>query len=207
MSKLKQQHKAFVDAYLKAPQNATAAAIAAGFSEKAAGQIAYELLQRSDVKAELEARSSKALAKLDSSVERITSELAAIGFADLRKVLDDTGRLLPPSSWPPEIAVCIASIETSRREIRNGIRKVKDPDEGEDCLVDEVESEVVTKIKLWPKVEALKLLAVYRKMIGGGDSIPPEARQTFVGLAVTVAPGATANIQINAPATPAKGEA
>lgn len=201
---LKPQHRRFCELYLKEP-NGTAAAIAAGYSQKTAGVIAHEILQRDDVKAYLAERASKLQAVAVADVDRITRELAAIGFADLRKVMDDTGKLLPPSTWPDEIAVCIASIETSRREIRSGIRKVKDPDEGEDQLVHEDEAEIITKIKLWPKVEALKLLAVYRKMIGAGDSIPPDQRQTFVGLAVTVAPGATANIQVNAPGG-AKGE-
>lgn len=192
--KLKPQHRLFADEFMKNP-NGTAAAIAAGYSERSAGPQAHELLQRSDVKAYLAERAGKAVAIVDSSVDRITRELAAIGFADLRQVMDDTGKLLPPSCWPAEIAVCIASIETSRREIHSGIRKVKDPDEGEDVLVDEKEFEVVTKIKLWPKVQALELLARYRKMLDNGGNLPGDVRQVFVGMQVTVAPGATLNVQ------------
>jgi phage terminase small subunit len=195
MAKLKPQHRKFVEAYLVKPVG-TEAAIVAGYSEASAQQIASELLQRSDIKAALAEKAAEASAIVVADVDRITRELAAIGFADLRSIFTDDGKLLPPKSWPDEIACCIASIETTREVKRSGIRKVKDPDEGEDMLVDEEEAEIVTKIKLWPKVQALELLARYRKMLDGGN-VPTDQRQTFVGMQVIVAPGAQVNVQVN----------
>lgn len=151
------------------------------------------------MKAYLAEHVSKAAAVLEHDVERITTELARIGFADTTSIFIERDGVLmfkPLAEWPAEIRACIASIETSRRVIESGIRKVKDPDEGEDQLVHETEAEIVTKVKFHPKIEALKLLAMYRRMFGG-DIVPPGAGGGFVGLAITVAPGAQANIQVN----------
>lgn len=194
MAKLKPKHALFAREYLKNP-NGTAAAIAAGYEPTTAGQAAHEILKRPEVKAYLAEHASKAVAVVEADVARITRELAAIGFADLRTILLEDGRLKPPSEWPDEIACCIASIETSRRELKSGVRKVKDPDEGEDVLVDEHEAEVITKIKLWPKVQALELLARYRRMLDGGSA--PPAGGGFVGMNITIAPGAQLNVQVN----------
>lgn len=197
----------FVSAYLLDP-NATKAAMAAGYSAGNAERQAWLLMKNPDVKAAIAERSSKALRVADTSVARITRELAAIGFSDVGALFidgDDGPRLRPLSEWPPEIRVCIASIKTTRRVLNSGVRKVKDPDEGEDVLVNETEAELVTEIKLWSKIEALKLLAVYRKMVGGDSFDGDGPRQTFVGLAVTVAPGAVANFQLNGPAAGAGG--
>jgi phage terminase small subunit len=192
MAALKPQHRLFADEFMKNP-NGTAAAIAAGYSERSAGPQAHELLQRSDVKAYLAERSAKALVKVDASVDRIVQELAALGFSDIRQIMTADGKgFLPVHEWPREIAVCIASIEVETKDVE------ADAHEGEERAAVTLTTRV-TKVKLWPKVQALALLAQYRKMVGAGDSIPSDLRQQFVGLAVTVAPGATANIQVIAP--------
>lgn len=147
--------------------------------------IAHEILHRPDVKAYLAEKVAKAEIMIVADVDRITRELAAIGFSDVRQILAPDGQsFLPVAEWPDEIARCIASIEVETKHV-----EVDDDST--------VTATRVTKVKLWPKPQALALLAQYRKMIGSGDPTPPEQRQTFVGLAVTVAPGATANIQIN----------
>lgn len=186
MAKLKPQHRKFVDELLRNPQSATAAAIAAGYSENAAAQTAYDLQQRPDVAAELERRSTKALVLADADVERIVKELAALGFSDLTTILNAEGGLLPVSQWPKEITVCIASME-----FEDTIRMETGPD-GEAV---ERHVQFVSKIRLWSKTQALALLAQYRKMIGGDGGNLPGAGQVFVGMQVVVAPGATLNVQ------------
>lgn len=188
----------FVSAYLLEP-NATQAAIAAGYSAKSAGARGAVLLAMPAVKTALAQRSERSLAKVDASVGRIVRELAAIGFSDVTQIFEDSEaglRIRPLAQWPAEMRACVSTIKTRRVVVEDKIRNVKDPGEGEDQLVHEETFEVVTEIKLHSKVEALKLLAVYRKMVGGGDQIPADQRQQFVGLAITVAPGAQANIQV-----------
>lgn len=40
-------------------------------------------------------------------------EDVCIGFADIRKLFDANGRLLPEAEWPPEVAVAVESVEYS----------------------------------------------------------------------------------------------
>lgn len=191
--KLTERQRRFADELLKNP-NATAAAIAAGYSENGAGQQGHELMQHEGVKAYLAERTGKLVAVNEATVDRITKELASIGFSDLRGIFTDDGKLKPPAQWPDELARCIASIKTSRRHV--GIKAIGGDEPGDpDQLVEE--AELITEIKLWPKVQALELLARYRKMLTDGVNLNAGERQVFVGMQVTVAPGATANIQVN----------
>ena len=216
-TKLTERQRRFADEYLRNP-NATQAAIAAGYATTAAAQQGHELMQHGGVKAYIAAKAAKAEVAVVADVERITRELAAIGFSDVSVLFEDSPqgpRLRPIGEWPQEIRVCIASIKTSRRVLdvvrtspkdgrpNSGPLMPAEPDEQGELTT---EAEIVTEIKLWPKVQSLELLARYRKMLdGGAGSIPADQRQTFVGLAVTVAPGATLNVQVNAP-NGAKGE-
>lgn len=192
--KLNDRQRQFVAEYLK-DRNATQAAIRAGYSEKSAEEQGCRLLKDSQVAAAVAERTGKALNVIDADVTRIVTELAAIGFSDLTSVMIDTDqgpKLKPLSQWPPEIRRCISSIETSRKHI--GIKTVKGDEPGEESLVEE--AEIITKIKLWPKVQALAILAQYRKMVGwGGDpnAAPPAP---FTGLTVIVAPGAAVQVNI-----------
>lgn len=203
-TELKGRPLRFALAYLEKPIGAHAA-IAAGYGEKYAAERAVELLNRPDVKTYLAERTGKLLVVNDATVERITRELAAIGFADLTSIFVDSPdgpRLRPLREWPAEIRQCIASIETTRQATR--IKAVAGDEPGEpESLVET--AEIVTKIKLWPKVQALELLARYRKMLDAGAGDPSAPRQVFVGMQVTVAPGAQANIQVVAPTAPKGG--
>lgn len=181
MAKLNLRQQRFVDAYLLDP-NATKAAIAAGYSEKTAGSQGHDLLKHPEIADAIELRTTKAIAVTDTSVERILLELEALGFSNLTQILDATGQLLPVNQWPREIAICIASMEF------------------------DTETGRLSKIRLWSKTQALALLAQFRKMVGAGDTIPGEVRQVFVGLAVTVAPGATLNVQQVVAGSGDKGE-
>lgn len=74
--------------------NGTQAAIRAGYSEKAAGQIASALLRKANVAAEIERLRSRVATKLEVTAERVLGELAKIAFADVRKVAAWDGGLV-----------------------------------------------------------------------------------------------------------------
>ena len=74
----------------------------------------------------------------DSTVRAI----ACLAHSDIRKFYDEHGNLLPIHSLPDDLAACIASIEVVRRNLTSGDRA----------------TEVVWKIKLWGKPQALELL-------------------------------------------------
>jgi len=62
--------------------NATRAAKAAGYSEKTAGRIGGENVQKLEIQNEIARLSKKRNEKLEISAERVISELAKIGFAN-----------------------------------------------------------------------------------------------------------------------------
>lgn len=99
MSGLTDKQARFVDEYM-IDLNATQAAIRAGYSEKTAEQIGYQLLQKEPVAAEIAARRQKLSEKAGVTVERIVAELAKIGFADIRKAIRWNGHLVKEEDNP-----------------------------------------------------------------------------------------------------------
>lgn len=76
-----QRRTRFIKEYL-IDQNATRAAIAAGYSEKGASVTGSQLLANPKIREEIEAGNAKVNAKLDISVERVKLELARLAYFD-----------------------------------------------------------------------------------------------------------------------------
>lgn len=127
--KLTTKEALFVRHYLL-DQNATAAAINAGYSEKTAGSIGSENLKKPHIAAEISRLSGAAHDKLDLSVERLLKRANDLAFGDLRKLYapndsrdpEDKGdlRMLHPSEWPDEVAASIAGFEVIAQKDREG---------------------------------------------------------------------------------------
>lgn len=92
MEKSKEERtKLFIDSYMRT-NNAASAARSAGYSSKSAAAIGYKLLQREDIKTEIERRKEKIDRKADSarilSIIEIQQELSRIALDDDRKDQD-----------------------------------------------------------------------------------------------------------------------
>lgn len=89
----------FIAEYLRT-NNATKAAIAAGYSEKTARQQGARLLSNVDIRAEIQAerRAMVAAAKVDA--QDVLSRLKDEVEADIADLFDDEGKLLPVWEWP-----------------------------------------------------------------------------------------------------------
>ena len=85
---------AFVEEYA-IDLNASAAALRAGYSAKTAGSIGFELLQKPEIAQAIAKRQAKRLERVEVSADRIIAQLAAIAFADPRKLFRDDGSLKP----------------------------------------------------------------------------------------------------------------
>ena len=81
MAKLTEKQKRFVQEYL-VDLNATAAAKRAGYSEKSASRIAVELLNKTQVSAEIQKQQAKRQKRVEITQEKVLEELAAIAFAN-----------------------------------------------------------------------------------------------------------------------------
>lgn len=79
---LNDRQRAFAAEYC-VDRNATQAAIRAGYAPKAAGRMAHDLLKNPKIKAEIDRRLAKSLAKIEVSADRVTQELARVAFGGL----------------------------------------------------------------------------------------------------------------------------
>lgn len=130
------KQQAFVNEYL-IDLNATQAALRAGYSEKTAGKIGGENLQKPEIQQAIQASMEARGKRLEITAERVILELARIAFADTRKLYDADGNLKPIHELDDDTAACIGGV------------KVKVVD-GETTTTD---------VKIWPKDKALDLLA------------------------------------------------
>lgn len=127
--KLTDQQRAFVIEYIT-DWNGTQAAIRAGYSEKTASQIAYQLLQKTSVQDYLEEAKKEVLARAGIRTEAILLELAKIGFSSQRHLLqvDQDGNVhlrpgseIPDSTWDAVKSITAIDNESeSESESPNG---------------------------------------------------------------------------------------
>lgn len=83
---LNDQQQKFVDEYL-VDLNATQAAIRAGYSEKTAAEMGYENLRKPHIATALQERRIKLSENTGITPERVLTELAKLGFSDIRKAI------------------------------------------------------------------------------------------------------------------------
>ena len=152
----------FVQEYAKEP-NAKKAALAAGYSPRTARQIGSHLLTNVDIKSALRARGAAALARMEVTEDMVLQELAAIAFSNIEDFVtwDDTadGLVVRPSAKiPRHLAAAIESIDEQvlKSENKDGSRTY---------------TRSKRKVKLYNKLEALKVLAEY---LGVTESMAPK---------------------------------
>jgi len=108
------------------------------------------------------------LAAVGASYERTVIELARVGLSDVRGIFGEGDRLLSPSQWDDETAAAVQSVEVETRYEGHG---------------DNREAYTVTKVRLHPKMDALKTLAtlagklVERHEVTGKNGGPIETRE------------------------------
>ena len=131
-AKLTAKQEIFCKEYL-IDLNGTQAAIRAGYSEKTAEQLSYQLLQKTSVVnriAELkEARNSQ----LDVDGTYVLKRLIEWDQLDVLDILTDTGSFKPISEWPKVWRTSISAMDVStlmkqEEDIETRIMKVKWPD-------------------------------------------------------------------------------
>lgn len=84
---LNDKQRRFVDEYL-IDLNATQAAVRAGYSVKTACKIGSENLSKPDIQAVIQKAMDKRASKTEITAARVLTELAKIGFADIRKAVN-----------------------------------------------------------------------------------------------------------------------
>jgi len=114
---LRLRQACFVREYL-IDQNATQAALRAGYSQKAARQIGAENLSKPAVAAaiaeglaEIEARQKARLDEMELTAARVERETARIAFFDPRKMFTAEGAPIPLNELDADTAACIVGLD------------------------------------------------------------------------------------------------
>lgn len=90
------------------------AAVAAGYTEKAAKAQSSGLAQHPDVKAVVDWLTGTTLAAAQLTVEGVMRELAALVFADPSQLFDpESGALKSPSAWPEAAGKFITAVDVA----------------------------------------------------------------------------------------------
>jgi phage terminase small subunit len=168
--KLTKKQKLFVAEYQK-DWNATRAAIAVGYKEHRASEIACRLVKKSQVQEAIEKAMDERLRKIGVHSERILTEVARVGLSDLRKLYNEDGSLKLPHEWSDEAAAAVAGVEVS--EIFAG--------EGKDrALIG-----YTKKVRSFDKIRALELLSKNLGLIGNGKHRDEDDDDENIGKVMT----------------------
>lgn len=152
---LSDKQQIFVSAYLANNEmNSSHAAEVAGYSCK--GAAAAKLIANPNIQRAIGVELRKRLENNEITAARVLKELGHIGFLDPQDMFNEDDSLKQIRSMPEHIRRCIAGIEVKQVKVR----KVKDAS-GEEMLL---ETSIV-KIKLWPKTNALELIAKHLGML------------------------------------------
>lgn len=155
--------------------NGAAAARRAGYSEKTARTIAQELLVKPECVAVIQSLMAERAQRTQVTADNVITELAKIGFADIRKLFAGDGTLLPVYEWPDGMAAAVSSVEVDALFEGAGIERKQ--------------IGVTQKVKLWDKPKSLELLGRHLKLwverieASGPNGGPIETKNDGVDLA------------------------
>ncbi len=139
-----ERQKLFAYAYFNNGGNAAQAAIEAGYSERSAASTASEILKYPNVAALLSELNDKLKERAIVTKEQIATELAKIGFSDIRQVFGADGNILPINEIPDDAAASLAGVDVDQ------LWGATDKGKG---IIGETK-----KIKMWDKLKALSQL-------------------------------------------------
>lgn len=147
---LKLKERRFVEEYVKNGGNASDAYRKAGYKNENQFSVragACSMLKKPHIAEAIAKRVGDRDVKFFGTPENIMSELCKIGFSDIRKFYTAEGHLRPIQDLQDDIAGAVSGVDI-RTEHRVNEKR------GDDITT------TTTVIKLWPKMDALKMLAM-----------------------------------------------
>lgn len=116
--KLTDKQKIFCEEYL-VDFNATRAAIAAGYSEKAAKEIGAENLTKPNIQKFIKERQNTLINKLHITQEAVLQELAKIGFSNVKDFVNGGNSILELKGIETEKTAAVSGVKTTFNENTN----------------------------------------------------------------------------------------
>lgn len=111
---LSDRQKLFVVEYLK-DQNATQAAIRAGYNVSGAQQQASRLMLNVVVRQQIDAALAAMRAKVEEEagikLADVVRKIGQLAFFDIRTITGPNGELMPPSEWPDDAAAAVGGLD------------------------------------------------------------------------------------------------
>jgi phage terminase small subunit len=133
------RRNAFVQAYIANGNNATQAAITAGYSPKTAYSQGQRLLKKVEISREL-AEAAQSVAEITGlKTQRVLLETARLAYSDPARIYREDGSVKHVTEMDEDTRAAIAAIEINEN------------------VVDGVVVGRTTKIKFWDKVRALEM--------------------------------------------------
>lgn len=132
--------------------NGTRSAIAAGYSETSAHEIASENIRKPDVAARIEELEKERLDALRITHEAVLRQTARLAMSDMRDYYDESGRIKRIEDLSDDAAAAITGVKVTKRRTYGEA-------EGEPA-----EYEEVIEFKLADKKGPLELLGKYHKL-------------------------------------------
>lgn len=155
---LNPSQQAFVMAYVMDPTDGGAAARKAGYSERRASATACDLLKRPHVAAAVALGEQLREDRTMVTSDRTLHEIAIIAFSDITDFSVGPGGSIKTKPGVPSYATrAIKTVEWTSVE--------REDEEGKPVIT------YKTKIGLWPKDVALRMLAVYQKLLSGDGTV------------------------------------
>lgn len=153
LSRLTLRQQNFVLAYLNDPTNTYLAAKTAGYSESSARQEAGRLIRHPRIMACIAAGQLLREDRTMVTADRTLNELAIIAFSDVTDYeFDPTSHEVKTRPGVPSYALRAVSQVEFTVTTREGEKETTTTEK--------------TKIKLWSKTDALRMLALYQKLLG-----------------------------------------
>lgn len=132
----------FCEEWLANGNNATQAALSAGYSEDSAYSIGSENLKKPEIQEYISERQNEIIARLQINQDKILREYARVAFSDIRKFYTVDGSLKSIRDLDEDTAASLAGVET-HEENAFGIN-------GEGISIGQTK-----KIKVYDKIRAL----------------------------------------------------
>jgi len=119
----------FIAAYISNGNNATRAAIAAGYSPKSAERQGLRLTRDVRIRRFLAEAAEKSAKIAGLTIERTLQEVARLAYSDPRRLYDARGNLIPVHQLDDDAAATVASVEVDEIKVEGGVvshtKKVK----------------------------------------------------------------------------------
>ena len=104
--------------------NATQAARRAGYSDKNASSIGYQLLQKTPVQKAIQEQMNARARRTLITADRVIAEVAKLAFSNTQDLYQDNGELIPVKDLPADVAATISEI---RHRVIGGTKGDSEP--------------------------------------------------------------------------------